>query len=319
MSAVSRLATRKARRGERTSKPEARCLMIASGGLCSTRPKPFVIWRIPVIAIAATPPRTNPHAIRRMAPFIPPSFPAASLPGRQPRRHFRPRFAPGLSYPKDPYAALRNPCFCAHPCIHPTSWRGVLRTSAVGGFRKHPKTCLLPRGWRYFKTILLADLHDPSHVRLALGRRGPLRRRLARFEEELLEAPRREDPQKPAGRGSYVLERVQGATGHVDSRARAPRDGVLAHQELELPLHHVEGFVLAVLDVGRRPTAGRDGALKERESPSGVLASQLQRDQVAYHPHRLAFARGGVGSAHAFRHSTSSLPKSFPLPKDGGT
>jgi hypothetical protein len=76
-----------------------------------------------------------------------------------------------------------------------------------------------------------------------------------------------------------------------------------------------------VLDVGRRPTPGRYEALKEREGPAGVLARQLQRDQVAYHPHSLAFARCGVRPALlAFRHSASPLlAPTFSLPKDDGT
>jgi hypothetical protein len=46
------------------------------------------------------------------------------------------------------------------------------------------------RRWRYFETVLLADLHDPSYVRLALGRRGSLWGRLARLKKELLEPAR---------------------------------------------------------------------------------------------------------------------------------
>jgi hypothetical protein len=82
-------------------------------------------------------------------------------------------------------------------------------------------------------------------------------------------------PQKPAGRGPYVLERVQGDTGRVDARARAPRDGVFADQEPEPPVQHVEGPVPAVLYVGRRPTppGGMVPSKSEQAPPVSSLVS----------------------------------------------
>src|SRR5215210_4505214 len=63
----------------RTSRPGARCLMMASGGVCSTSPRPVVTWRTPVIAIAATVPLTSPRANRILTPSIAASLPAGNL------------------------------------------------------------------------------------------------------------------------------------------------------------------------------------------------------------------------------------------------
>src|SRR5215207_335222 len=63
----------------RTSRPGARCLMIAAGGVCPTSPRPVVTWRTPVIAIAATVPLTNPRANRRLTLSIAASLPAGTL------------------------------------------------------------------------------------------------------------------------------------------------------------------------------------------------------------------------------------------------
>src|SRR5215207_11314505 len=70
---------KKARRGMRTSRPGARCLMMASGGVCSTSPRPVVTWRTPVIAIAATVPLTSPRAKRLLTSSIAASLPAGTL------------------------------------------------------------------------------------------------------------------------------------------------------------------------------------------------------------------------------------------------
>ncbi len=94
-------------------------------------------------------------------------------------------------------------------------------------------------------------------------------------------------PQKPAERGPYVLERVQGDTGRVDARASPrPRDGVFADQELEPPVQHVEGPVLAVLYVGRRPTppGGMVPSKSEKAPPVSSLVSLSVTESPTTHP-----------------------------------
>ena len=55
------------------------------------------------------------------------------------------------------------------------TWERFPRSEPIRASSKaFSKSGLLSRRrwwWRYFETILLADLHDPSYVRLALGRR----------------------------------------------------------------------------------------------------------------------------------------------------
>ena len=112
------------------------------------------------------------------------------------------------------------------------------------GFRQDafsdPEGGSVPGRRRYFEAVLLADLRDPPHVRLALGRGGSLRGRLAGLEEEPLEPARANDGHNPAGRGSYVLEGVQGALGDVGQRPRARPSGTIADQRLDSPFQDVQ-------------------------------------------------------------------------------
>ena len=95
-------------------------------------------------------------------------------------------------------------------------------------------------------------------------------------------ARRRDDHGHPARRGPHVAEAVHEAPGTVDDRPGARREGTLAHHELQLPLHHVEGLVFAGVKVRRRSALGGH-LLSEGECSLGIFADHLEGYQVAHH------------------------------------
>src|ERR687898_419123 len=104
------------------------------------------------------------------------------------------------------------------------------------------------------------------------------------LEEALVQATRSLANQHLAHPVPDVLVGVQGALGDVEERSRPhPRDTAF-YKELVLPFQHVEGLVLAVLDVGRRSGTRSSGDLEQCVSAAGHLARNLVGAEFAHHP-----------------------------------
>src|SRR3712207_9134212 len=63
----------------------------------------------------------------------------------------------------------------------------------------------------------------------------------------------------------------------MDERAGARPEGGLPHHDLQFPLQHPKGLVLAVVDVRRRTTSRGHHRVGERVRPAGVFARRLEK------------------------------------------
>ena len=105
---------------------------------------------------------------------------------------------------------------------------------------------------------------QPIHVRRTLwGRRWVANRLTGLFEELLQRSCRRLDKQELALLCSYVSEGVHRRPGNVDNRAHTSIDLALAKDELEVAFEDIVGFILAAVQVRRRPAFGRDLVLED--------------------------------------------------------
>src|SRR5919112_199913 len=167
---------------------------------------------------------------------------------------------------------LRDRPFCHFLSLCRVCWPALLRCD----------------GRWYLDAVLGRDLHDRPSVWLVLKGGHPafvaVHRRAHLIEKALVQAPRCLGCQQTAHVLAHVLVGVQGAPGDAEKGASARPDDPLAAKELVLPFEHVEGLVLAVVDVGRRPFPRLRGDLEERVRPPGLIAGYLARHQLAENP-----------------------------------
>jgi hypothetical protein len=95
------------------------------------------------------------------------------------------------------------------------------------------------------------------------GRRGVANRLTGLFEKLLQRSCRRLDKQDLALLCSCVSEGVHRRPGNVDNRAHTTIDLALAKDELEVTFEDVVGFILAAVQVRRRPGLGQDLVLED--------------------------------------------------------
>jgi len=99
---------------------------------------------------------------------------------------------------------------------------------------------------------LLRDCDRGFRVVLLLGWLGRVSGRHAALLEHPLEAPGRDDDERTGALGLH-LERVWHSPGPPDQGAGARDELVFSLAEADLALKHIEGFVLAAVDVEGGP------------------------------------------------------------------
>src|SRR5215213_544195 len=92
------------------------------------------------------------------------------------------------------------------------------------------------------------------------------------------------NPQAPGGLLPRVREAVRDALTNEDELPGARPHGVLAVENLDLAIQHVEGLGLPMVDVGWRAELRQDRQLVERVFPASILAHGLEGDQHAQQP-----------------------------------
>src|SRR5215218_9240418 len=132
------------------------------------------------------------------------------------------------------------------------------------------------------------------HVRLTFwGRRG-VANRLTKLYQELLQRPCRcIDKQELALLCSCVSEGVHRRPGNVDHRAGTSIDLAPAKVELEVAFQDVVGFILAAVQVRRRPGSGQDLVLEDTHCLALVIMN-LEGQKLIQYPHGLSLTLGNV-------------------------
>src|SRR5829696_7633919 len=131
------------------------------------------------------------------------------------------------------------------------------------------------------------------HVRRTLwGRRGVANRLTGLFEELLQRSCRRLDKQDLAVLCSCVSEGVHRRPGNVDHRAGISIDLALAKDELEVAFEDVVGFILAAVQVRRRPAFGQDLVLEDPHCLALVM--NLEGQKLIQYPQGLSLTLGNV-------------------------
>src|SRR5215207_2462508 len=131
------------------------------------------------------------------------------------------------------------------------------------------------------------------HVRLTFwGRRGVANRLTKLYQELLQRSCRCIDKQDLALLCSCVSEGVHRRPGNVDHRAHTSIDLALANDELEVAFEDVVGFILAAVQVRRRPAFGRDLVLEDPHCLALVM--NLEGQKLVSKPHQLSLTLGNV-------------------------
>src|SRR5215207_8665628 len=132
------------------------------------------------------------------------------------------------------------------------------------------------------------------HVRLTFwGRRGVANRLTKLYQELLQRSCRRLDKQDLALLCSCVSEGVHRRPGNVDHRAHTSIDLALANDELELAFEDVVSFILAAVQVRRRPAFGQDLVLEDPHCLALVMMN-LECQKLIQYPHGLSLTLGNV-------------------------
>jgi tRNA A-37 threonylcarbamoyl transferase component Bud32 len=140
--------------------------------------------------------------------------------------------------------------------------------------------------------VALRDRREPLKLgrRSRRGRRQHARgRRVTDFAHESLELHRREAHERPRRVGSRADECVRHALRTEREPARRQIHPRVADIDREVPLEHIEPFVLFGVDMPRGTEPGRDDDLEQAEPSPGVRPADLHRLQHAEEPERLAF------------------------------
>lgn len=153
---------------------------------------------------------------------------------------------------------------------------------------------LFRAGWRQdFQTVFLRDLQHARDV-LLLGRSHG-----ADFPEELFEARRSDDAEKPAALGTDATVRVGHVARGEQGRARPGEDGPALDHKFVVARQHLKRFVLAMMEVGRWPAAGSIVGFHHTQGAAGLASGNPDDNRNAEDIHPLAAVRRNLDRIHA--------------------